>query len=96
MPVHKQENLISHLTSSGPLTAIFIQNYSGGKPYSKKKKSILLRIVEKKPFCWSLINNFSSGEFPLFPFKEKVFSFWTNYVILHINTTADTTGIEGK
>ena len=33
MPVHKQEILISHLTSSGPLTAIFIQNYSSGKPY---------------------------------------------------------------
>lgn len=59
-------------------------------------KSILLKIVEKKPFCWSLSNNFPSGDFPLFPFKEKVFSFCANYVILHINTTADTTGKEEK
>lgn len=33
MPVHKQENLIPHLTPSGPLTAIFIQNSSSDKPY---------------------------------------------------------------
>lgn len=62
----------------------------------KEIKSILLKIVEKKRFCWSLSNNFTKWTFSLVSCKEEVFSFWAYYVILHINTTADTTGKEGK